>query len=338
LLIKAAIFKEGNSDLLFITAHHLIIDGISWRVLMEDFHSIYTSLEKGKEIKLHQKTASLVDWNKKLLEFSNSVELKNQLKYWKQEVHNQNILPPDSCLPSSRVKDIQKESFQLTEEETKFFLADANKPYNTNIEILMVTALVKALEEWRNVDDIVIEMESHGRHLEDVDSARTVGWFTSMFPVKFDCPDGNLGEQIKYVKEKIRKVPDVDLGYGILKYLSKSLSENCELAEVRFNYLGQFENELNNDLFSYEKVDIGSEMDLENHFTARIEVNAMVINNELHVEFNSTEISDNSFMDAYQNNFKSILSHLKDEDEIYFTPSDFDAVELDEEDLKMLFG
>ena len=335
LLIKTGIIKGNRSDLLFITAHHLIIDGVSWRILLEDFYSVYNSLIEGREIKLLKKTASLIDWNKKILDLARSKELKNQIEYWEEEnAYFKNTLSPTPFL----INDIRKISFQIAKNETEFLLTDANKPYNTNIEILLASALVMTLKDHKNCDEVIIEMERHGRHFKDVVVARTVGWFTSMFPVKFKTVHNDLGEVIKHVKEKIRKVPDEGGGYGVLKYMNQSFIANSEIPEVRFNYLGQFENELNNDLFEYEQSDTGLEASSKNHPTAKTEINAMIINNELHVEIFSIEEHYPSFLKRLQNNLDNIIIHLKNEDEIYFTPSDFDGVELDEEDLSNLFN
>ncbi len=338
LLIKAGIFKNDNSDFLFITAHHLIIDGISWRILMEDLYLIYSSLEKKQEIKLPKKTASLKDWNVKLSESAKSREILNQIDYWGDE---ENYNSPMVLLPldykSYSIKDLQKSFFRIEEKETMFLLKDANKPYNTTMEILLVTALINALREWCNSNTIIIEMENHGRHFEGVDVTRTVGWFTSKFPLKFDRNKKKIGEQIKYVKEKIKKVPDGGCGYEILKYLRKSINQNSKIVEVRFNYLGQFENEMNNELFTYEKIDTGSEVDLENHLTTKMDINVMVIKNRLYAEIECLHEDGNSVIEFYQKSLNTILEHLKNEDDIHFTPNDFDTIDMDDKDLKILF-
>jgi surfactin family lipopeptide synthetase A len=338
LLIKAGIIKGNRSDLLFITAHHLIIDGVSWRILLEDFYSVYNSLIEEQDVKLLKKTASLIEWSKKLLDLASSKELKNQIEYWEEE---NTYLPPSFSpipfLPTPLTNEIRKVSFKLDKNETEFLLTDANKPYNTNIEILLASALIMTLRYHKNSDEVVIEIERHGRHLKNDIVSRTVGWFTSMFPIKFKIDHNDLGEVIKHVKEKIRTVPDEGYGYGVLKYMNQSLPANSEISEVRFNYLGQFENELNNDLFEYEPSDTGLEISNKNHLTTKTEINAMVINNELYVEISSIEEHCHSFLSRLQNNLDNIIIHVKNEDEICFTPSDFDGVELDEEDLNSIF-
>lgn len=338
LLIKAAVIQGRNADLLFVSMHHLLCDGVSWRVLLEDFHAVYTSLEHGREVGLPKKTASLLDWGRALQEYSKSEELKGQTAYWENNLPSSDVSLSSACSlsPINCVDDIQKTVFRLTEEESRFLLTDANKPYNTNAEILFLSALVHTFREFASQDEIVIEMENHGRQIDGVDAARTVGWFTSLFPLKFKYED-DLADQVKQVKDAVRKVPDKGAGYGILQYITKSLGALNDLPELRFNYLGQFGDELKNDLFAFVPEYSGLYSYGKNHITAKNEINVMLFNNMLQVEINAAGISGNDFADKYRNSIKRMLAHLKEERGVHFSPTDFDAVELDEEDLEALF-
>ncbi|MCP4178297.1 MAG: non-ribosomal peptide synthetase, partial [bacterium] len=342
LLIKAAIIKESNSNSLFITAHHLLIDGVSWRLLLEDFQKIYNSLKKEQQIKLPKKTASLKDWYNKLQSYSQDNKLNEEINHWEKSNNSKFQISPDYLIDKWMVKDLEKTFIKLNEDQTDFLLKDANKIYNTNVEILLVAALVKTLKEWTSLKEIIIEMENHGRHLDDIDTSRTTGWFTSLFPVSFSMDNDSIGENIKHVKEQIRKTPNNGIGYGSLKYINELLPREKSLSELRFNYLGQFDGELNNDLFSYNNKYSSAEIDGHNQSSAKLEINAMIIEKRLSIEINYNQLAFNSnsiirLTEKFESNLKAALEQIRNEDDVHFTVSDFDSV-LEQEDLDTLFN
>ncbi len=343
LLIKCGILREkGENDYLLITAHHLIIDGLSWRILLDDLITIITALNNNRPIDLPKKTASLIDWENTLAEYSNSDTLLKQHEYWKEfEID----IPP--IFPKTQQKDNSKQNFGiahiiLDQNQTDYLIKDANKSYNTDIQILLVTALARTLKEWTNKGSLAIELESHGRNLDKADVSRTIGWFTSIYPIMIDVKDDNFENLIKSIKERIRKVPDSGIGYGIYKFMqNKKLDIKC-CSDVRFNYLGHFGKELSNDFFSYCNRSTGLEMSQSNTINVNLEVNSMIILNELDVMlyynknvFNDLEIE--KFKNIYLNNIENLISHLQYDNDIHFTPSDFDSLEISEEDLSLLF-
>ncbi|MDY8121009.1 condensation domain-containing protein, partial [Paenibacillus polymyxa] len=137
-----------------------------------------------------------------------------------------------------------------SEAETEQLLKQTHQAYRTEINDLLLTALGMTVQEWTGMEAIRINLEGHGREqiLEDVDISRTVGWFTSQFPVVLPMTPGNtLGRRIKQVKEELRQIPNKGMGYGLLRYLGNQ--EDVwwkESPEVSFNYLGQFDQDLEN--------------------------------------------------------------------------------------------
>lgn len=329
LLIRAAVIN----DMLLITAHHLVIDGVSWRILLEDLHSIYNGLE------LPAKTATLIDWEEKLAAYAAS-DLLNEA-YWNDQEDIAFTLPVDETTSDWKVKHMQSIFHTLNEDATEFLLKEAHKTYKTDVPILLNTALALTLRQWTGQNTFVVEQENYGRHLDNIDTSRTVGWFTAMYPVKLELQNGSPGNQIKAIKELIRKLPEQGLGYGISKYYRKPHWGKQQLSEIRFNYLGQFEKELNNDLFTYTGASTGSDVDPENAMTTKLELISMVIDGRLTMEarYNGKAHKESTirwFMDAFFNNLGLICEHIKNEDELHFTPSDF-SVELDQEELDALF-
>lgn len=342
LLIKAAIIKvNGVDELLFITAHHLVVDGVSWRILLEDLHAVYTALEKAEAINLPHKTATLIDWEEKLAAYAVSDAARQNEAYWNDMEGIAFSLPVDEAASDWKVKHLGVIQHTLDEQKTEFLLKEAHKIYKTDVPILLNTALALTLQQWTGQNTFVVEQENYGRHLENIDTSRTVGWFTAMYPVKIELRNDSLGNHIKAIKELIRKLPEQGLGYGILTYYRRPHYGKQQLTEVRFNYLGQFEKELNNDMFTYTDASAGSDVDPENVMTTKLELISMVIAGRLIMEarYNGKahkEATIRWFMDAFFNNLALIFEHIKSEDELHFTPSDF-SVELDQEELDALF-
>jgi len=343
LLIKAGIIREENKhDRLLISAHHLVIDGVSWRILLEDLYNLYYTIENGAFIKLPLKTGSLIDWQCALEDYAESEELKSQVDYWKDIESNEFKLSEKEPI-NSIISEYYKCQFSLDNEQTEFLLKDANKPYNTDIHILLATALALTVRDFTKKSQIVVDFENYGRNLEGIDVSRTIGWFTSIYPVVFKIEGDDLDKHIKAVKEQIRKVPKNGIGYGIAKYLAGSFNQSEKLkSEIRFNYLGQFGEEVSNDLFSYSNKFSGKDVSDENHITSSLEINILIINKELNVEFVYCNVTFNesdiiSLKEGFIRQINNLVFYLKNSEDIYFTPSDFNGVELEDDDLKVLF-
>ncbi|HTI08484.1 MAG TPA: amino acid adenylation domain-containing protein [Puia sp.] len=341
LLLKAAIIRQDNtSEMLFITAHHLIIDGVSWRIFLEDLRAIYYALERQESVRLSRKTASLTDWQNELMGYRSSIP--SQKEFWKSMEEAAMLIPPENGIGSWKCADLDKITGTLDKEETHFLLKKAHEAYNTNVPVLLNTALVLTLKEWTGRDSFVIEQENHGRHSDNIDLSRTIGWFTTMYPILLTCRGATAGDQIKSVKEQFRLVPDQGIGYGIHKYIEKEEWEEDQLTGIRFNYLGQFDTELNNELFAYSRQSTGSDIDPDNTITAGLEFNSMISDGELIMEISYAkkvckEGTAQWLVKTYFNNLKKLLQHIRSQHEIHLTASDFDTVDLDDEELKALF-
>ncbi|MEO1624701.1 MAG: amino acid adenylation domain-containing protein, partial [Bacteroidota bacterium] len=345
LLFKAGVLRVGQRlQYLCITAHHLLVDGISWRILLEDFHQIYQGLEKGQSVELPAKTASSIDWHKALVEYASYEMSIDEINYWNEVSQTEFSLPQDFATEDWTVKNRRSIRGQLNREQTDYLLKEAHQAYKTDVPILLNAALVNTLKDWTAGELFVIEHENHGRHIEGIDVSRTVGWFTAMYPIRLTSQRGGMGEQIKAVKEQMRRVPNNGLGYGIQQYMgAETFPHQKNPSEIRFNYLGQFGRELENDLFSYTNLFSGSEIAEENHLTTKMECNLMIINGclQLDIAYNSkahSRLTVERFKDKYLHHLNAVLDHIRSEEDIHFTPSDFDAVDLNEEELDALLG
>lgn len=140
-------------------------------------------------------------------------------------------------------------SLSLTAEQTRALLQDVPSAYNTQINDVLLTASVQSFAQWTGESSLLIDLEGHGREdlFEDVDLSRTVGWFTTLFPVRLQLEEiDNPGEALKSVKEQLRRIPNRGIGYGALRYLNENATirekfQSLPSAQVSFNYLGQFD-------------------------------------------------------------------------------------------------
>ncbi|MGF7047829.1 amino acid adenylation domain-containing protein/non-ribosomal peptide synthase protein (TIGR01720 family) [Paenibacillus sp. DS2015] len=344
LLLKAALVKfSGTEQQLFITAHHLVIDGVSWRIILEDVIQIYESLTLRQEPVLKKKTAALSEWYGELSNYAQT--FASSFTYWSDEMILTEALPLDFEPEHWLMENVVYEQYDLDPEWSKKLRVSIHKAYNTNILDVLLTALFQTLQQWTEQTSFVIELEGHGRNLHSIDVSRTVGWFTAMYPVKLAAPTHGIAEQIKQIKEKLRGIPHQGLSYGVLKYTGqdKRLASNSNTrAEVRFNYLGQFDHEIENDWFSISDIKTGPDVSLSNSAIATLDVICMFVNNTLRVQFHYNqlaykEVTMNRLLSTYIENLKTIIKHCCEKDGADFTPSDFETIQMNQEDLDSLF-
>lgn len=345
-MLRSVFFKTGTGNgLLLIILHHLVTDGLTWRILLEDLYKLYETLRRKEHVEMSQKTASLPDWYDALVLYRESGEFEKEKEYWQKAGASDFRLPYDREPGETDwvVKNRVVVNARLEKEDTGFLLKEAHEVYKTDVQILVAAALVRTLRQWTGRPEVTVEMENHGRHIEDIDTSKTTGWFTAIYPLLVNREDKTIGDEIKTVKEAIRKVPGKGIGYGILKYMSETgESMETKRTEIRFNYLGQFDREVENPLFSLCQQGTGPDVAPENHMTAAVEINAMVLSGVFNAEINyNKEAFDESTMktfgENYITNLKEILEHIKNEDDVHFTSSDFDTVDLGEDDLAALF-
>src|SRR6185369_10823124 len=182
--------EEGRR--LLLAVHHLGVDGVSWRILLEDLERGYEQLKRGDEIELGMKTSSYRQWAERLEEYSGSDELKDEVEYWErqQERGEEEEEEGEHGYAAAR-----RESRWLSEEETKELLQEVPGVYHTQINDVLMFVMWEANRRWKGERSLVVEMEGHGREelFEDVDVSRTVGWFTSKYPVKLEAESEEIG-------------------------------------------------------------------------------------------------------------------------------------------------
>ena len=293
-LVQLKLFKTGEGGYLGIVIHHLIVDGVSWRILLEDFTMGYGQALRGERIRFQSKSSSFKDWASRLREYATNQELLQEMFYWEKLEKEETLeLPMDKIATVNRIKDSESLQIELTEEETGKLFKQVNRAYNTEINDILLTALGLSIKGWTGANKVLLNLEGHGREqiLEDTDITRTVGWFTSMYPVILDLKETkDLSHTIKSVKESLRRIPSRGIGYGILKYLTTE-EKRPELVfnkkpEISFNYLGEFGQETGQ-AGDIQIADISSGIAVspETERSYKLDINGIIIRKKLAINF-----------------------------------------------------
>jgi non-ribosomal peptide synthase protein (TIGR01720 family) len=249
LLLKAVLFRSGagHPPLLFLAAHHLVIDGVSWRILLDDLDTAYRQAVRGDAVDLGPKTTSFQDWSGRLSRYVADGGLDHELDHW-TAAQGGAALPVDhgEPRPGTAPRTVQ---VVLSPEDTDALLHDAPTAYRTRVNDVLLAALAWALSRFTGRRTVSLDLEGHGREeILGVDLSRTVGWFTTMYPVALTVPDGEPSwrDLVKAVRRQSRTIPGNGLGFGALRYLGSPrdrarLDAEPGRPEVVFNYLGQWD-------------------------------------------------------------------------------------------------
>ncbi|MEV0677472.1 non-ribosomal peptide synthase/polyketide synthase [Actinosynnema sp. NPDC050436] len=224
-LFKAVLFTDSGRPQLLLVAHHLVVDGVSWRIVLDDLETAYGGGDLGA------KTTSFQAWARRLTEHVGSGGFDAEVPYWDKPLPAQQ----ESSAPAEVV------TVELDEADTEALLRGAPAAYRTRINDVLLAALAWSLSRWTGSPKVSVDLEGHGREdlFDDVDLSRTVGWFTTVFPVELEVPDGDWRSRVKAVRRQLRAVPGNGIGYGALRQHGKVAGGG--VPAVAFNYLGQFD-------------------------------------------------------------------------------------------------
>ncbi|MBU2713154.1 non-ribosomal peptide synthetase, partial [Zooshikella harenae] len=343
---------EGQPDQLLWVMHHLIVDGVSWRVLIQDWEQGLAQLSQQQRVSLSAKTSSYQQWGQRLHEYCASDLLVSERDYWLNilQAPVTSLLPCEQYVSESQQAN-QTVSIKLTKSLTKQLLGKANQCYHTQINDLLLTALLEAFATGQGVQAIRIDLEGHGREPDlagqanDLDISQTVGWFTSLYPVLLTKPDltdkkvVSWGNMLKAVKEQLRAVPNKGMGFGLLRYIAQDpeTTRSHVISEVVFNYLGQFtlgqfttevDESLEATAFSY----LGKEESVARSRQHPLEITGIAVNGELEFNFEfDPQVLPTANIECLANVYQACLTDLVDHclnSEGGHTPSDFNLVDL----------
>lgn len=342
-ILKLAIFHFGPDQpqkLLFVI-HHLAIDFVSWQILISDLWTVYNQLENSQPPQLSGKSNSFKAWAEWLTKYAHQEKLQSELTYWlasgREPFHP---LPVD--FPEQRKRNQVAEatsiSASLSAAETQALLRDVPAVYHTQINDILLTALNQVFAAWTGQPTLLIDLEGHGREAETLDLARTVGWFTSVFPVCLRLEGQENGAMIKSVKEQLRRIPNKGMGFGVLRYLNPETAPQLAAlpqAEVCFNYGGQMK--------TVAVQTIGGEWAEDEDLGYLFTISGAVVNDQLTLswlysrELYRRETVEN-LAQAFVQALKGLIAHCQSPQAGGYTPSDFPLATLSQTELDRLIG
>ncbi|WP_225732717.1 non-ribosomal peptide synthetase, partial [Nocardia sp. JCM 34519] len=358
--------EAGVPGWLLVVAHHLVVDGVSWRVLVPDLMSALEQARAGGVPVLEPVGTSVRRWAHGLVAAAGEPTRVAELGLWQSMVSGADPVlggrELDSAIDTAATLD--RVRVELPESVTRSLLTRVPAVFHGGVNDGLLAGLIVAVRIWRERQGIgepsvLVRLEGHGREeqvLAGADLSRTVGWFTSMFPVRFDLTDIDPGDvtaggdavvaAVMSVKETLRSIPDKGIGYGMLRYLNP---ETADLLPARmpgrigFNYLGQIGNGDNafRDGIDGGLGDLNVTADPEMPVTIAVDVSAIVIEDRLRADFRFPRtLLDANEIDELAQLWSQVLTAIAEHAETapagIHSPSDFRLVELDQSEVAAL--
>ncbi|BBZ13058.1 condensation domain-containing protein [Mycobacterium branderi] len=248
----SALWAPDTAQLVLII-HHLAVDGVSWRILLEDLNIAWAQHRAGQEVRLPVTGTSFARWAALLAEHAYAAEVVEQAEVWRTVTAAPAALPP-ACPDADTHASAGHLSAALEDVEiTRMLLTEVPAAFRAGIQDILLIAFGLAVAEFLATGGapVGIDVEGHGRHEDlgpDVDLSRTVGWFTTKYPVSLNvgglrwaqvtAGEAALGTVVKDAKEQLRALPD-PLTYGLLRYLNTDVDLDGSDPPIGFNYLGR---------------------------------------------------------------------------------------------------
>ncbi|WP_254885727.1 non-ribosomal peptide synthetase [Streptomyces sp. NA02950] len=267
-MVRAVWFDAGSDapGQLAVVAHHLVVDGVSWRILLPDLQAAIDALRAGRPVALDPVGTSFRRWSRQLTEAAGEPERMRELALWREMLTGPDPLLTDEPLDPARdtMGTAAMLRFTLPAEVTGPLLGRVPAAFRAGVNDVLLTALAVAVDGWRRGtgrtagrgegSQVLIDLEGHGREeiVPGADLSRTVGWFTSLYPVRLDAGELTgqdiaaagpaVGAALKRIKERLRTIPDNGIGYGLLRHLNPQTARalgRCAEPQIGFNYLGR---------------------------------------------------------------------------------------------------
>ncbi len=366
--------RAGEAGRLLIVGHHLVVDTVSWRILLEDLLTAYSQAIAGHPVHLPAPTAPFSAWAARLAELAGSAAISGDLSYWQELAHADASLPLDvSASPAevNREEDADTVATVLSADETQALLSEGRAAYGVEPVEVLLTALAHALTAWTGQRRVLVDMESHGRHplFADLDVSRTAGWFTSLFPLALELPTpgqrgpqaGNgtgrsdvLGAALLAVKEQVRRVPRHGLSYGLLRYLAAAdpavadAMRRLPRPAVSFNYLGDLAALVAADPASAIPGPLRLAVEAPGALRSRsaqrphlLEITASVHAGALQVQWTFSHrlhrrATIEALAESFHSHLRRLIAHCRSVEAAGYSPADFPEANLNQEQLERL--
>jgi microcystin synthetase protein McyA len=279
--------------------------------------------------------------------------VRAQLDYWLNQPWEA-VRPLPLDFPENREANSEASAravaMTLSVEETQALLTEVPRAYHTQINEVLLTALVQAFTRWTGIPSLLVHLEGHGREdlFDDVDLSRTVGWFTVLAPLVLSLENSSgEGEALQSVKEQLRQVPQGGLSFGLLRYLSQEAAIREQLAalpqpQVSFNYAGRSATEAKEEeVFVRAAESVGVVASPRGQRPHMLEINGGIVEGQLNLEWTYSEHLHRRFTieglaQGYLEALQALIRHCQSPQAGGYTPSDFPLARLDEQKLREL--
>jgi amino acid adenylation domain-containing protein/non-ribosomal peptide synthase protein (TIGR01720 family) len=344
-LARAVLLRRRGAPAhrLVIAVHHLVIDVVSWSILLDDLELAYGQRRRGAEIDLPPRTTSYRRWARRLAALADSDALREEIAYWNDpDAAAAGALPLAPGAPGAVTEAAARpHTTRLDAERTRALLTDVNDAYRTRVEDLLVTALARAVARLTGRATVRLELEGHGRpdDLDDVDLTRTVGWFTTSYPVTMPVADDDAGAALMRAKETLRGVPGHGIGWGVLRSMTDA-GEMPAFARpaILLNYLGRIAPPAPAAVLRRISGLEASSRDPRSVRPHPLEVIAAVRDDRLVLDWvhGETQLSRETVERVagwFEEELIGLIDHCRSAGTGGFTPSDFPDADLDQEEL-----
>ena len=347
-LFKVVLFNTPDYDAILMVCHHLVVDGVSWRILLEDFNTAYAQAVENIPIELPAKTHSFREYAETLQEYAHSYNLSQERTYWDAVQKKLLRLPASNDKDNSRMmKDVRS---TLDEQTTHSIMTTAGDAYHADINDLLMTALGRSYFKLTGEKAVSVQFEGHGREYIGSDTLmtdRTVGWFTSIYPVVLEHLDGDMRSCLRQTKETMHRVPNKGVGYNVLRYLSADIPVyNTELcALIGFNYLGDMTEQAadgHKPFTAMTEISAGDDISPKNVFGPDLNINCSVVEGKLEatMAFNKALCSEEQarrLLDGMMEELREITIHTTAVKDVEVTATDLGEYEWTDEEFQSVY-
>ncbi|MER5935656.1 amino acid adenylation domain-containing protein, partial [Streptomyces sp. NPDC002054] len=362
---------SGAAGRLWVVLHHLVVDGVSWRILLPDFAAAWKRIRAGEAPELPQTVTSVRRWTHALLEEARSPERVSEMGVWRSVLDGPDPLLGSRALdPAVDVMStVDRVRVGVSSAVTEALLTTTPAVFRGGVNDGLLAALGVAVAKWRRVrgvaePSVLVKLEGHGREQEVVpgaDLSGTVGWFTSMFPVRLDTAGFDLDEALaggaaaggvlKAVKEQLSAVPDKGLGFGLLRYLNEETGAELKeygTGQIGFNYLGRFSaTDMPEDLRGLgwtQAAELEAPPGEDRPALSTVDINVLVVDTELGPQLDAvigfptgvlSRAAVQELADLWSEALEAIARHATSPGAGGFTPSDLPLVEVKQQDIEL---
>ncbi|GAB4192302.1 MAG: hypothetical protein OHK0022_06380 [Roseiflexaceae bacterium] len=298
-LLRAVLFDLGPGlpGRLLLIAHHLVVDGVSWRILLEDLLSAYEQLAQGLPAVFPAKTSSFKRWAELLSEHAQSEQLRREADYWREALPaHAAFLPSDFPASAEALQLVHTRMLAATLDPVATRrLLGASASAGFSVYEALIAALGLAFAQVSRAQPLLLDLEGHGREdlFEQIDLSRTAGWFTTIFPVALAvAAEDHPAEALRLVRRTLAAVPNHGIGYGLLRYLCQDDPAGLRAlpqAQVSLNYLGQLDQALDERFFRPARELAGPSRSQSSTRPYAIVINAGVWDGQIQIEWSFSE-------------------------------------------------